>query len=450
MTTAQTQPNSKGLYITKAVTHIPLRDMNAAKLEALNAVAEAYMQLCQVYVTHFCTVALPHGYAEYVYDTPLSDRWHRVAVQQAASIASGWRSNRRKACAEYLRYKTYYDAQDQDTQAKLKPPQWTEWNIPSLHSMCIQANVNVVAQRNQPPDAAMKVEPVHHADHFDLWLQIATLQRWKPIYVPIKLSHWHREMLKGQTVNTSTTLHRRTDNSWWLTLSIDEWVEWQPTSSRVAADVGMANYLTSSSGQRYGSFSGDLSQRHEADRAKRQRKAKLRACLNKKGVINLPSTSSTSSQRLGRHIRQEINRAVNQFFADNTQAEVVLEALTVASMRFKAKRMNARLYASQLGYLYDQIQWGAAKRGVKVRLVNPAYSSQECPHCHFVSRANRPNQQTFCCQVCRHRTHADENACANLLSRVEDEALAVCKTLDQIKALLLSRHECWKAQHGYP
>jgi hypothetical protein len=80
MNTAQAESNSKWLSLTKAVTNIPLREMNAAKREALDAVAAAYMVLWQVYVTHFCTVAYPDGYAEYVYDTVLSDRWHRVAV----------------------------------------------------------------------------------------------------------------------------------------------------------------------------------------------------------------------------------------------------------------------------------------------------------------------------------------------------------------------------------
>jgi IS605 OrfB family transposase len=450
MDSAQGNYRRNGVYITKAVTHIPLHDMTTAKHEALNAVAEAYIALCQTYVTHFCTVAQPDGYAEYVYATPLSDRWHRVAMQQAAGIARSWRTNRRKACREYERYKAYYEAQSDAQQRRLRPPQWTEWNLPTLQSVCIQANVNVVQTLDGLPEAALKVEPAHTSQHFDLWLQIATLQRRKPIYVPVTLSQWHRDMLKGHILNSSTTLQRRADGSWWLTLSIDEWVEWQPTTTQVAGDVGMTHYLTSSTGQHYGSFSSNLSQRHDADRAKRQRKAKLRACLERQGVVNLPATSSVASQCLARHVRQEINRAVNLFFADHPQAEVVLEHLSVATMRFKAKRMNARLYASQLGYLYDQVQWAAAKRGVKVSLVNPAYSSQECPRCHFVSRANRPDQQTFCCRVCHHRAHADVNACINLLSRVADDALTACQTFDQVKTLLLARHARWKAQHGYP
>src|SRR5258705_31917 len=71
------------MRLTKAVTHIPLTSMNAGKLAALDALAAEYMALCQVYVTHFCTIATPDGYADFVYPTALSDRWQRVAVQLA-------------------------------------------------------------------------------------------------------------------------------------------------------------------------------------------------------------------------------------------------------------------------------------------------------------------------------------------------------------------------------
>jgi transposase len=52
----------------------------------------------------------------------------------------------------------------------------------------------------------------------------------------------------------------------------------------VGVDVGIVHFLTSSTGKEYGSFHGKMARRHKRDRAKRRRKAKLRACLEKKGV----------------------------------------------------------------------------------------------------------------------------------------------------------------------
>jgi transposase len=108
-------------------------------------------------------------------------------------------------------------------------------------------------------------------------------------------------------------------------------------------DVGIASFITTSAGDHYGTFHGKLAERHKRDRAKRRRKAKLRACLKQKGVAALPSLTN---KRLGRHVRQEINRAVKQFYRDYPGFQVAYEDLPVRTMRFKTRRMNAYLYAS--------------------------------------------------------------------------------------------------------
>ena len=77
-----------------------------------------------------------------------------------------------------------------------------------------------------------------------------------------------------------------------------------------------------------------------------------------------------------------------------------------------------------------------------------AYSSQECSVCHYTDRSNRPNQQTFCCQVCGFEAHADHNAAINLSRRVGDTQLRACRDRTAIKAVLMQRHEAWKQQQG--
>jgi transposase len=195
---------------------------------------------------------------------------------------------------------------------------------------------------------------------------------------------------------------------------------------------------------------GRLKARHKRDRAKRRRKAKLRACLKKKGVKKLPSTSSRIGQRLIRQTRQEINRAVNQCFAEEEHKDVqfAYEQLSVASMKFKAKSMNSYLRASNLAHIPRQIKWNSQIRGVLATPVISAYSSQQCSTCFYTDRENRPNQQTFCCKACGFETHADHNAAINLSRRIGDRALQACHDRKAIKALLMKRHEQWKQEHG--
>ncbi len=426
---------------TFAVTHIRLVEVNAGKLAALDELAQVYMALCQQYVTLFCTEKQPDKFHPPLFAAQLSERWHRVAIQQAAGIAQAWRTNRVQAYQAYVEALEEYHEQQAspNPDPDLQEPTWREWTTPTLRQTCIQANVNVAV-----------LEPSQDST-FDYWLKISTLERGNPIRVPVKLAAYHRKALADKTINTSVTLNKHSD-SWWLTLSYDEIVPVQTaaTAPVVGIDVGIANFLTTSTGKHYGTFHGKLRERQKRDREKRRRKAKLRKCLEKKGVEKLPSTSNKSGQRLARHVRQEINRAVNACFADHPDAQVAYEQLSVASMKFKARAMNAYVYASNLAHVPKQIAWGAAKRGVSATRVNSAYSSQECSVCHYADRANRPDQQTFCCLVCGSRSHADLNAATNIARRWGDTELHACKDRKEVKALLKKRHEAWRQQHGWP
>src|SRR3989440_6467036 len=433
--------------VTRAVTHIRLVEVNPGKLAALDALAPFYLALCQQYVTLFCTTEPPNKLRDPLYRTPLSERWHRVAMQQAAGIARSWRSNRTTAYQQYqddlLRYRKQQAVGT--LTASAKEPQWHEWNVPTLRELCIQANVNVV-----------KLEPSSDST-YDYWLTISTLSKGQPMLIPVKLAAYHKEHLtdpkthQARKLNTSVQLNKR-EGVWWLMLSYDEDVPVQtpPDAPVVGIDVGIANFVTTSTGKHYGSFHKNLRARHKRDRAKRRRKAKLRSCLKKKGVKKLSSTSSSTGQKLLRQTQQETNRAVNQCFADpeHEGVQFAYEQLSVATMRFKARAQNAYLKASHLGHIPQQIQWNSQKRGVKATPVLSAYSSQECSVCHYTDRKNRPNQQTFCCQVCGFETHADHNASVNISRRVGDKALRVCRDRSAIKALLMKRHETWKQQQG--
>ncbi len=433
--------------ITKAVTQIRLLEANPGKLAALDALAPVYLALCQQYVTLFCLEEAPDKLRPPVFPTPLSERWQRVAIMQAAGIAQSWRTNRATAYQQYQYDLAQYQNKGAEgsTPVKATEPQWREWTVPTLREPCIQTNVNVV-----------KLEPSHEST-YDYWLTISTLAKGQPIAVPVKLAAYHQEQLtdpkthQARTLNTSVQLNRR-EGQWWLTLSYDEDVPVQTPSDApiVGIDVGIANFVTTSTGKQYGSFHKNLRARHKRDRAKRRRKAKLRACLKKKGVKKLPSTSSRTGQRLIRHVKQEINHAVNQCFTDpdHEGAQFAYEQLSVATMRFKARAQNAYLRASHLGHIPQQIQWNSQKRGVMATPVISAYSSQECSVCHYTDRKNRPDQRTFRCQVCGFEAHADHNAAINLSRRVGDEQLRACRDRAAIKAVLMQRHEAWKQQQG--
>ncbi len=445
---------SEPRHITRAVTRIRLTQTNAGKLAALDALAPIYLALCQQYVTLFCTEEIPNKLRDPLYKTDLSERWHRCAIMQAAGIAKSWRSNHANALRDYEKRKVWYEErlalyQEQQERGALEEgeeeiqepeaPVWHEWNMPTLREWCLQANTNVA-----------KLEPSEEST-FAYWLTVATLEKGYPIKIPVSLADYHKEALKEKKLNSSVSLNKR-NGDWWLTVTYDEEiaVSTAPDAPVVGIDVGIANFITTSTGKHYGTMHGKIRARHKRDRAKRRRKAKLRACLERKGVKKLPSTSSRTGQKLIRQTRQEINRAVNECFNDEEHQGVqfAYEQLSVASMRFKARAMNSYLRASNLAHIPQQIKWKGDIRGVLATPVNCAYSSQECSVCHYTDRKNRPDQQTFCCQVCGLEMHADTNGAVNVSRRKGDRALQGCRDRKAIKALLMKRHEWWKQEHG--
>ena len=226
---------------------------------------------------HFCVEAEPNGYAAPCFPSLLSQRWQRVAIQQAAGIARSWRSNHQRAQEEFADTLALW--YEEEHAAPEDPPAWKPWQTPTLRKMVIQANANVAL-----------LQPSQDRS-FAYWLRVSTLQARQTIFLPVQLAAYHQRCLAGKRADSSVTLTRKTDGLW-LTLTYEEEVPLQtpPEAPVVGVDAGITHFLTSSTGKHYGSFQGRLAERHQRDREKRRRKAKLRACLKKKGVERLPST----------------------------------------------------------------------------------------------------------------------------------------------------------------
>ena len=234
------------------MTHIRLLEANPGKLAALDALMAVYLPLCQQYTTLFCESETgPGAYSDPVFETELSDRLHRVAMQQAAGIAKSWRTNRANAYQRYLQDAADYaqarakaEAEGRMSTFKRKEPVWQDWKLPQLRVPVIQANANVVVVEKSKDSL------------FDYWLRVSTLDRGHPLQVPVKLASYHKQALAGKTLNTSTTLHKR-NGVWWLTLSFDEDVPLQTEVSAplVGVDVGIAHVHHDLDEQRIWQFS---------------------------------------------------------------------------------------------------------------------------------------------------------------------------------------------------
>jgi hypothetical protein len=169
------------MQLTRTLTHIRLYEVNDAKVAALDALATEYMALCQQYVTAFCTEAEPNGYADLCFPSPLSQRWQRVAIQQAAGIARSWRSNHQRAQEDFADILASW--LEEAHKPEETPPKWTLWRTPTLKKTVIQANANVAL-----------LQPSQDTS-FAYWLRVSTLEARQTIFLlsnsrPIMSAVW--------------------------------------------------------------------------------------------------------------------------------------------------------------------------------------------------------------------------------------------------------------------
>ena len=382
----------------KAITHLKLNQANAAKLQRLDELATEHQRVVQAYCDWLIAreVREPDKYAdipEADIPTSLSDRWQRCAWQQACGIVQSWYSNERK-------------------------------NLPVLRTFCLQGNANVI-----------KLEQAR-ASTFDFWLKISTLDKGQPIEVPLRLYRRANETLqKYPKLCTGVTLNKR-EGQWYATLAVEKPGK-KPSATKqvVGVDIGMVSMAATSIGEQYGQVSDALAKRVEQQAARLARKQKLNACLERKGR----PTVSLSDRKAEAFAHNEIGRALNELVENlPSSSPVALERLQVQDMRFKSRRMNRRLRASQLGYLRDKLKFKLDEQGIRYRSVQPAYSSQECSRCGFVHENNRRSQAVFACLNCGYAENADVNAARNIAKRFGDDELNGLPFRD-VKAVLETR-----------
>ncbi|WP_346889194.1 transposase [Clostridium sp. UBA1056] len=96
-------------------------------------------------------------------------------------------------------------------------------------------------------------------------------------------------------------------------------------------------------------------------------------------------------------------------FAKDHQCEYInLENITGTSLE------NTVLGMWSYYQLQEMIEYKAERVGIKVRYINPAFTSQKCSKCGNIDKENRLNQSTFICKNCGLNINADYNASLNI------------------------------------
>jgi putative transposase len=199
----------------------------------------------------------------------------------------------------------------------------------------------------------------------------------------------------------------------WLliaTCEIEEKAEFDPVDW-IGVDRGIANLATTSD---LDNFQGRRLQRYRRWHARKR--AELQARKTKSARRRLKKRA----RREQRHASQVNHKIAKQVVAvaERTGRGIALEDLGGIRDRVTVSRhQRATLASWPFHQLEQHIRYKAKRAGVPVLTVDARYTSQMCPRCGHIERANRPTRDHFCCRRCGLAGSADVVAAVNVRNR---------------------------------
>ena len=219
-------------------------------------------------------------------------------------------------------------------------------------------------------------------------------------------------------------LARKTRQGRWR-LEVVERKEWEipevtEEALRIGVDVGLNVIAATSDGELLGA---DMKPKFNALYA---RVRDIRRNRQRQGLKGNSPRLDVLEDKLSGMIKTCVGEAASKLVEAHPSAVFVIEDLDLRGCRGQ-KRFAYRALHHALG------------RKAPCLAVNPAYGSQTCPSCGYVSRSNRSGVK-FHCRSCGKISHADVVGGINLLGRSEDKQVGLDDHPSSVKALLRARY----------
>lgn len=279
------------------------------------------------------------------------------------------------------------------------------------------------------------------------WLSIASLEKGRPIRLP--MAGTDLEYLDG-TVNLNCSIERDVRGRQRVVFRVATRAEVAAQIGLTAgADKGITNVLTLTTGDHKQAIS------YGTDYGRRLTQASNANVRRNRGRLRALARSRRNSARITKHnlgtvklerqtrraraaLRQAHNAAIRSALTEQPVAVLAVEDLSFTRTSNRGKTVNRRLARWSKGQLHRDLIRLSEAHGVRLQVVNAAYSSQACPRCFWTDRSNRCGQ-AFRCSRCGLAGLADAVAASNLRSRLSDPEIARYTPHQSVKQILLQR-----------
>ena len=255
-----------------------------------------------------------------------------------------------------------------------------------------------------------KLEVSKNAHHVDFWLKLSTLEKGKPVYIPLKNNPYYRELLKTGEHVPFVQVCLRNGKLNVSPILAHEKSPLRTNGEELGLDFGMVIMFTTSTGERHGITS--FNKLKIWDELLLKRTKELQAQGKK---LKSDSYYNSLQSRIRSFIKNEIGRILNKL-ANKGYAVFVIEKLDFRGGGL-SRRMNRLIARTYRKVIKDKLARLEEKFGITTVEVNAAYTSQECSKCGFVFKGNRKSQSAFECRCCGYKLNADINAARNIVKR---------------------------------
>ena len=173
------------------------------------------------------------------------------------------------------------------------------------------------------------------------------------------------------------------------------------------------------------------------DREYIDRMFKLVKKIDAVGYNNMSKNMRRQFTKLIRQNEWYFQRLIHEFLmycVKNGKTDVVMEDLLFADKSWIRDEATQLKYSRivkllRLSNIKNWLKSQAEKMGIRVHLTLSHYTSQQCPVCGHIDRANRPTQEKFECKNCGHADNADHNASVNIKNRFTVNVLRESKKI---------------------
>ncbi len=209
---------------------------------------------------------------------------------------------------------------------------------------------------------------------------------------------------------------RESDGNYYVIFSVEVEKEDLPkTGIDCGIDMNVSNIAIATTENKIGRIPICKIDKYSKKYLKVQRK--LSARYEKKNNSN---NTKKLQKRLNK-IHKKVQNVKNNYFhflskfLVNNFDRITIEDLEITNMLGKGKRLNREILSSSWGSLIKMLEYKTELMNKELLKINPAYSSQRCNSCGYISRRNRRTQSKFLCKECGNRDNADNNAAKNIL-----------------------------------